>query len=128
SSDLSPNRFSPLKNPQGAVAQGNAVLDRMVALKKITPAQAQDARIAKITPHPKRLPQIQENYAMDAVQRALSPLLTQDQIDNGSLSIYTTLDPAVQNASQHALEQQPTKIEHQSNFRHPLKADYKPPE
>src|SRR5213082_2496611 len=66
----SPNRFSPLKNPQGAVAQGNAVLDRMVALKKITPAQAQEARIAKITPHPKRLPQIQENYAMDAVQRA----------------------------------------------------------
>src|SRR5437764_12367497 len=90
----SPNRFSPLKNPQDPVAQGNAVLDRMVALKKITPAQAQEARIAKITPHPKRLPQIQENYAMDAVQRALSPLLTQDQIDNGSLSIYTTLHPA----------------------------------
>src|SRR6266498_4118519 len=124
----SPNRFSPLKNPEGAVAQGNAVLDRMVALKKITPAQAQEARIAKITPHPKRLPQIQENYAMDAVQRALSPLLTQDQIDNGGLSIYTTLDPAVQNAAQDALEKQLTKIEHQSNFHHPLKADYKPPE
>ncbi len=124
----SPNRFSPLKNPEGAVAQGNAVLDRMVELKKITPAQAQEARIAKITPHPKRLPQIQENYAMDAVQRALSPLLTQDQIDNGGLSIYTTLDPAVQNAAQDAMEKQLTKIEHQSNFHHPLKADYKPPE
>src|SRR5438105_5981627 len=62
----SPNRFSPLKNPEGAVAQGNAVLDRMVALKKITPAQAQEARIAKITPHPKRLPEIQENYEMAA--------------------------------------------------------------
>ena len=65
---------------------------------------------------------------MDAVQRALSPLLTQDQIDNGGLSIYTTLDPAVQNAAQDALEKQLTKIEHQSNFHHPLKADYKPPE
>ena len=30
---------------------------------------------------------------MDAVQRALSLILTQDQIDNGGLSIYTTLDP-----------------------------------
>src|SRR5207249_10845482 len=30
----SPNRFSPLKNPKGAAMQGNAVLDRMVALKK----------------------------------------------------------------------------------------------
>src|SRR5213596_3359119 len=92
----SPNRFSPLKNPEGAARQRNAVLDRMVTLEKITPAQAEQAKIAKITPHPKRLPQIQENYAMDAVQRDLSQLLTQDQIDNGGMSIYTTLDPAVQ--------------------------------
>src|SRR5205809_6218240 len=124
----SPNRFSPLKNPQGEVAEGKAVLDSMVALKKITPAQAEQAKIAKITPHPKRLPQIQENYAMDAVQRDLSQLLTQDQIDNGGMSIYTTLDPGVQNAAQDALEKQLTKIEHQSNFHHPLKASYKPPE
>src|SRR5213075_2230437 len=124
----SPNRFSPLKNPQGATMQGNAVLDRMVALKKITPAQAEQAKIAKITPHPKRLPFIQENYAMDAVQRDLNQLLTQDQIDHGGLSIYTTLDPAVQNAAQQALETQLTKIEHQSNFHHPLKANYQPPE
>src|SRR5438132_12998050 len=100
----------------------------MVALKKITPAQAEQAKIAKITPHPKRLPFIQENYAMDAVQRDLNLLLTQDQIDNGGLSIYTTLDPAVQNASQDALETQLTKIEHRSNFHHPIKANYKPPE
>src|SRR5881628_304477 len=124
----SPNRFSPLKNPKGAAMQGNAVLDRMVTLEKITPAQAEQAKIAKITPHPKRLPQIQENYAMDAVQRDLSQLLTQDQIDNGGMSIYTTLDPGVQNAAQDALEKQLTKIEHQSNFHHPLKASYKPPE
>ena len=123
-----PNRFSPLKNPKGAAMQGNVVLDRMVALKKITPAQAEQAKIAKINPHPKRLPQIQENYAMDAVQRDLSQLLTQDQIDNGGMSIYTTLDPGVQNAAQDALEKQLTKVEHQSNFHHPLKASYKPPE
>src|SRR3989442_696026 len=65
---------------------------------------------------------------MDAVQRALSLILTQDQMDDGGLSIYTTLDPAVQNAAQDALEKQLTKIEHQSNFRHPAKAEYKPPE
>ncbi len=108
--------------------QRNAVLDRMVALKKITPAEAEEAKRTKIVTHPKRLPQIQENYAMDAVQRDLNLLLTQDQIDNGGLSIYTTLDPSVQNAAQDALETQLTKIEHQSNFHHPLKANYKPPE
>src|SRR5437899_2329133 len=124
----SPNRFSPLKNPEGAAMQRNAVLDRMVALNKITPAQAEQAKMAKITPHPRHLSLIRENYAMDAVQRDLNLLLTQDQIDNGGLFIYTTLDPAVQNAAQQALETQLTKIEHQSNFHHPPKANYQPPE
>jgi penicillin-binding protein 1A len=124
----SPNRFSPLKNPDGSAIQRDAVLDRMVALKKITPSQAEQAKKTKIVTHPKRMPQIQENYAMDAVQRALSLILTQDQMDDGGLSIYTTLDPSLQNAAQDALETQLSKIEHQANFRHPPKAEYKPPE
>jgi len=124
----SPNRYSPLKNPEGARIQRNVVLDRMVTLKKLSPADAENAKRAKITARPKRLPFIQENYAMDAVQRDLNLLLTQDQIDNGGLSIYTTLDAAVQNAAQDALEKQLAKIEHQSSFHHPTKADYRPPE
>ena len=124
----SPNRFSPLKNPEGAAIQRNTVLDRLVELKKIPKAQADEAKLARVNAHPKRLLQIQENYAMDAVQRDLNVILTQDQIDEGGLFIYTTLDPAVQNAAQQALETQLTKIEHQSNFRHPLKANYQPPE
>src|SRR6478609_9163573 len=124
----SPNRFSPLKNPEGAAVQRDAVLDRMVALKKITPLQAEQAKKTKIVTHPKRMPQIQENYAMDAVQRALSQILTEDQMDDGGFSIYTTLDPAVQNSAQDALETQLTKIEHQSNFHHAVKANYHPPE
>jgi penicillin-binding protein 1A len=123
-----PNRFSPLKNPEGAAIQRDAVLDRMVELKKITLAQAEQAKKTRIVTHPKRMPQIQENYAMDAVQRALSLILTQDQMDDGGLSIYTTLDPAVQSSAQEALETQLTKVEHQSNFRHSTKAEYKPPE
>jgi len=123
-----PNRFSPLKNQEGAAIQRDAVLDRMVELKKITPAQAEQAKKTKVATHPKRMPQIQENYAMDAVQRALSLILTQDQMDDGGLSIYTTLDPAVQSSAQEALETQLTKVEHQSNFRHSTKAEYKPPE
>lgn len=124
----SPNRFSPLKNPEGAALQRNAVLDRMSELKKISVARAEQAKLARVNTHPKRLLQVQENYAMDAVQRDLNLLLTQDQIDNGGLYIYTTLDPAVQNSAQQALETQLTRIEHQPNFHHPLKANYQPPE
>ena len=82
----SPNRFSPLRNPDGAAQQRDAVLDRMVELKRISAGEANQAKLAKVNPHPKRLLQIQENYAMDAVQRDLNILLTQDQIDQGGSS------------------------------------------
>src|SRR4051812_20359189 len=124
----SPNPFSPLRNPEGAALQRNTVLDRMVELKKISAGEAEQAKQARVNEHPKRLLQIQENYAMDAVQRDLNVILTQDQVDNGGLFIYTTLDPMVQNAAQSALETQLTKIEHQSNFHHPVKASYQPPD
>ncbi len=124
----SPNRFSPLKNPEGAAVQRDTVLDRLVELKKISPAQAQEAKLTKVASHPKRMPLIQENYAMDAVQRDLNLLLTPDQIDQGGLFIYTTLDPTVQNAATQAIETQLSKIEHQSGFKHPVKANYRPPE
>src|SRR5881397_1813910 len=124
----SPNRFSPLKNPEGAALQRDAVLSRMVELKKISNAQAQQAKSSHINPHPKKMPMIQENYAMDAVQRDLNVLLTPDQVDQGGLYIYTTLDPAVQNVATQALESTLTRIEHQSNIHHPLKSNYHPPE
>src|SRR5256714_951473 len=124
----SPNRFSPLKNPEGAAIQRDTVLDRLVELKKISLAEAQEAKLTKVASHPKRMPLIQENYAMDAVQRDLNLLLTPEQIDAGGLYIYTTLDPVVQDAATQAIETQLAKIEHQSNFRHPIKANYRPPE
>jgi penicillin-binding protein 1A len=124
----SPNRFSPLRNPEGSAVQRDAVLARMVELKKISLAEAQQAKLSKVNAHPKRLLQIQENYVMDAVQRDLNLILTQDQVDNGGLYIYTTLDPAIQNAAQQALETQLAKVEHQSNFHHPLKAHYQAPD
>src|SRR6202171_3083909 len=40
----SPNRFSPLKNPEGAALQRNTVLDRMLERKSITAAQAEQAK------------------------------------------------------------------------------------
>jgi penicillin-binding protein 1A len=123
-----PNRFSPLKNPKGAAVQRDTVLSRMQELKKITAAQAQQAKQEKITSHRRRLTLIQENYAMDAVQRDLNLLLTPDQIDNGGLFIYTTLDPVVQKAATDGVEKQLAKVERQPGFNHPLKSQYRVPE
>src|SRR6202011_843804 len=51
----SPNRFSPLRNPEGAAVQRNTVLDRMVELKKLTRLDAEQAKLAKVNAHPKRM-------------------------------------------------------------------------
>src|SRR5881394_1355683 len=45
----SPNRFSPLKNSEGAALQRNTVLDRMLEQKKISTAQAHEAKLTKVT-------------------------------------------------------------------------------
>jgi penicillin-binding protein 1A len=123
----SPNRFSPLKNPKGAIDQRNTVLGRMRELKKISITQETQAEREKLNSHPRRLTLIQENYAMDAVQRDLNLLLTPDQIDNGGLFIYTTLDPTMQRAATDAVEKQLAKLEREPGFHHPLKSQYHAP-
>src|SRR6201990_1871018 len=100
----------------------------MVDLKKIRSAQDYEGKLTKVASHPRKMPLIQENYAMVAVQRDLNLLLTPDQIDDGGLFIYTTLDPTVQNAATQALESQLAQIEHSSGYKHPPKASYRPPE
>src|SRR4029434_4769124 len=47
-----PNRFSPLKNPEGAALQRNVVLDRLGAGKKMSPATAVQAHTATRTTQP----------------------------------------------------------------------------
>lgn len=118
----SPNRFSPLRNPQGAARERDTVLARMAALGKITPQEAAAARQEVIRPARPRSSQVQENYAMDAIQRELTTLLSDEQTDEGALRIYTTIDPQLQNAAAQALEAQLTKIENRPGYEHPKKA------
>ncbi|HEY2713251.1 MAG TPA: PBP1A family penicillin-binding protein [Chthoniobacterales bacterium] len=124
----SPNRFSPLKNPEGAREQRDTVLDRMRELEKISLLQEEGAKHEKIASRSHRQTLVQENYAMDAVQRDLNVLLTPDQIDNGGLFIYTTLDPIMQKAAADAVDKQLAKIERQPGFHHPLKSQYHAPD
>jgi penicillin-binding protein 1A len=117
-----------LKNPEGAREQRDTVLDRMRELEKISLLQEEAAKHEKIASRSHRQTLVQENYAMDAVQRDLNVLLTPDQIDNGGLFIYTTLDPVMQKAAADAVDKQLAKIERQPGFHHPLKSQYRAPD
>ncbi len=120
----SPNRFSPLHNPSGAVAQRNAVLERMVGLKMISPAEAKAAQTAPLHLSAKRATAPQQNYAMDALYRELQTLVSFFFIDWGWLVIYTTLDPAMQTAAEEAVENSLKAVEAKAGYPHPTKAAY----
>ena len=120
----SPGRFSPLKNPDGARHERDTVLERMVGLGMITSAQADTARRENVRVTRLRSLGFQDNYAIDAINRELHDLLDDDQLADGNLKIYTTIDPALQKLATDAIEAQLEKIEARSGYEHQKKRDY----
>jgi len=119
-----PNKFCPFTNPDGAIAQRNDVLQRMVEAKYITPAQQQEALNTKII-FAQRPPQtMQQNYAMGAVQDDLEQILSDSQIDDGGLRIYTTIDPKLQEVAESSVDLELRKIEKQPGYAHPTRAAF----
>jgi len=119
----SPNRYSPFKNMHRAVTQRDEVLDRMAELKMITAGQAEAARHDALA-LAKKPPGAQENYAMDAVRREVETLLNSDQMDEGGLRVYTTIDPQLQKVGEAAVDEQLRKVEQRPGYKHPTRAQY----
>ncbi|MEO7932118.1 MAG: PBP1A family penicillin-binding protein [Chthoniobacterales bacterium] len=122
----SPNRFSPLRHLEAAKRERDTVLTRMVKLNKITANEAERARKTPIKVVSARSTAVQENYVMDAVDEELRILLDQDQIDDGGMKIYTTINPELQKAAQQSLDDQLTEIEKRSGYPHPRKSEFDP--
>ena len=127
-----PTKASPFTNPKRATAERDMVLDRLLTsdcewlLTKygITSQQIEAARKHTLKFVAKKTISTQENYAMDMIMRELNTLLDDDQQDQGGLRIYTTIDPALQDEAQKALDRTLTKVEQRANYPHPKKADF----
>ncbi len=117
----SPARYSPFKKLHRALAQRNEVLDRMVELKMITAAQSDAAKRSSLA-LARKPPGAQENYAMDAIRREVDTLLNSDQMEEGGLAVYTTIDPQLQRVAQTAVDEQLRKVEQRPGYRHPTRA------
>lgn len=119
-----PSRFSPYANYEGSLRERDTVLERMTKLEFITAAEAATARETPIVLNSRRRLSVQENYAMDAVVRELGRVLSEDQLGESGLRIYTALDPVLQDAAQNGLNAHLTKIEALPKYNHPRKADF----
>lgn len=122
----SPTRFSPFNNLEASVAQRDTVLDRMATLEMITPAQAASAKACEVVVSSLRPPSAEANYAVDLVRQMLSEVLDEDQLAEGGLRIYTSIDPALQKAAETAVDAELTKIEERPGYAHPKRADFGP--
>lgn len=117
----SPNRYSPFRNPEGAAAERDTVLDRMVDLEAITEAQALAAKSVSLEIREEPSYLWQENYAMDFVRRYLNESWLRDQEykEDGGLKVYTTIDQDVQLAAEEALRKKLDALEALPEYRHP---------
>lgn len=120
----SPTRFSPFNNLKGSLIQRDTVLDRMVSLKMITAGQANSAKRTPIDISKRRASVAQENSAIDAVNRDLDAVLTGDQLDEGGLKIYTTIDPKLEKAAMDAVDEHLTNIEGKPGYSHPKRSAF----
>ena len=118
-----PNKFSPFRRYEVAISGRNMVLDRMVHFSRISSAES--GRIkqikTKVQPAP-RAPK--ESWVMDAVSRDLERVLDAEDIEEGGLKVYTTLDPKLQQAAEDSLEKELARIERQPGYEHPTLAKF----
>lgn len=120
----SPVRFSPFRNYDGALKERDDVLKRMVETKVITPEEELAARYADIALHAQPAFQSQGGYALDAVRRDLDLILEEQEIEDGGLQVFTTLNKELQDAADEAVEKRLTAVEKQRGYKHIKKADF----
>ncbi len=118
-----PNRFSPFRHYEVAMSGRNMVLDRMVHFERISSDEADRLKkiVTKVEPLPKGP---KETWAMDAVSRDLDRVLDAENIEDGGLKVYTTLDPKLQSAAESVLEKELSRIERQPGYEHPTVAQF----
>ena len=114
----SPNRFSPLNNPEGSLRERNTVLGRMRDLGFITTLQYDEAAASPLLAMPRIKTSPEDNWAMDTILRELELVLESGQMNEGGLKIYTTIDGPLQAAAEQAVRDRLKAVEAQPGYPH----------
>lgn len=120
----SPNRFSPFRNWKDALRERDTVLDRMVAKDYLTQAEADKAKQEHMAVAAQPVNRTQESYMLEALRHDLDLVLDEQDIEDGGLTIHTTLDRDVQLAAEQSLEKRLKAVEQLKGYNHPTKAQF----
>lgn len=94
-----PGVYSPINRPDRAQKRRNLVLNAMLEDGKITAAQADAARSAPIVLHLAHDPNSLAPYFVEEIRRYLESKYGADQVHEGGLKVYTSLDVDLQRAA-----------------------------
>jgi penicillin-binding protein 1A len=98
-----PTVYSPITHPDRAQKRRNLVINAMLEDGKITAAQAADARSAPLVLHLAHDPNSLAPYFVEEIRRYLEGKYGADQVHEGGLKVYTSLDVDLQKAANQAV-------------------------
>ena len=98
-----PQYYSPINHPDRAIKRRNLVINSMLEDGKITAAQAAEARAKPILLNLQKDPNSLAPYYVEEIRRYLEAKYGSDQVHEGGLRVYTSLDMDLQRAARQAL-------------------------
>ncbi|HEX4770401.1 MAG TPA: PBP1A family penicillin-binding protein, partial [Bryobacteraceae bacterium] len=99
----SPALYSPINHADRALHRRNLVINAMLEDGKITTREADEARNAPMGLNVERDPNSQAPYFVEELRRYLENKYGTDQVHEGGLRVYTTLDMEMQRAANSAV-------------------------
>ena len=116
-----PNRFSPFRHYKQAIIERDTVLDRMVTTRRISEEEATAAKKVKTRVLKYVARSVERSWALDAVRRDLDLILDADEVEDGGLRIYTTIDLRLQRAAEAIVEKRLAEVESAKGYKHQTK-------
>ena len=98
-----PNYYSPLNSPERAARRRNLVINAMLEDGKITVEQASRAKSTPVQLHTQSDPNSLAPYFAEEIRRYLEKKYGSDEVHQGGLRVYTTLNQEMQEAANRAL-------------------------
>jgi 1A family penicillin-binding protein len=120
----SPSSYAPTVNPDRAIARRAIVLQAMASNGVITSAEADRAR--KTPLHLTNSIEMKETFGLyfkEEVRKELVDRFGATRVAQGGLQVYTTLDPALQQAAEKVVEDGVTAVENRHGYKHARKGD-----
>jgi penicillin-binding protein 1A len=112
-----PRDYSPRREPDRALRRRNLVLAAMLDNKRLTRSQYEAASEAPLGVTKTRIDTKAAPYFMEMVRQYVEQRYGSNQLYEGGLKIYTTLDIDLQMAAEEALEKRLTALEARNQYK-----------